>query len=474
MKNKINNKYKSKKVKGNYGSVYSLNPGTIIGPNYKKYLYWPNLSIGTLVLLTAHGYQNDICAVVGQTDDWEGFGSYGTLYKLRDFKEKEEYFTSYDFRVLVIMKSTIDDSNEIFQIGLISGIYINSYQTLHVMILNNSNIKYRLYNSNEIRDNNDFEFISYDDIHKSRSTGHPKKLQYILNDFLYKVIQHPLKNILLSLYRRDDDIYNEWILTNIQNKQDVDNIVQSQTNYNFRNSERTSRSTPPPSGSEYNSRSTPPPSGSEYSSHATPPQSGLEYSSRATPPQSGLEYSSRATPPQSGPQISSPSPSHNDYDIDNIIIKMFFPFAQDLTIENFTNVFDKQKESEAGRIIFSKIMSQNDSKDFRKIYLKTMLKLHPDKQTDNKINNLKKIIKEKGIDVDSEKVKERVNNVYMILNIIKDYKSGGNISLYKKVYSKNILGKKRVIYKARGSNKEYIKRKGAYISVKEYKNSVNK
>jgi hypothetical protein len=151
---------------------------------------------------------------------------------------------------------------------------------------------------------------------------------------------------------------------------------------------------------------------------------------------------------------------------------MFFPSAQDLTTENFTNIFDKQKEIEAGRIIFSKIMSQNDPKNFRKIYLKSMLKLHPDKQTEDIIDNFKKILKEKGIDVDFKKVKERVNNVYMILNIIKDYKSGGNISLYKKVYSKNILGKKRVIYKTRGSNKEYIKRKGAYISVKEYKKSV--
>ena len=454
MKNKkIKNKSKSKKVKGGYGSAYSLNPGTIIGLNNKKYLYWPNLPIGTLVLLTAHGYQNDICAVIGQTDDWEGFGSYGTLYKLRNFKEKEEYFTCYDFRVLVIMKSTIEDSNETFQIGLISGIYINNYQTLHVMILNDSNIKYRLYNSNEIKDNNDLEFISPDDIYKSRSAGHPQTLQYILNDFLYKVIQHPLKHILLSLYRRDDDIYNEWILTNIQNKQDVDNIIQSQTNYNFRNSERDERG----ERSEHTRRSPPPPSGSEYS--------------RYTPPPFGSEYN-RYTPPPSGPQRSSPSPSQNDYDIDNIIIKMFFPYAQDLTTENFTNIFDKQKEIEAGRIIFSKIMSQNDPKNFRKIYLKSMLKLHPDKQTEDIIDNFKKIVKEKGIDVDSEKVKERVNNVYMILNIIKDYKSGGNISLYKKVYSKNILGKKRVIYKARGSNKEYIKRMGEYISVKEYKKSV--
>ena len=448
MKNKkIKNKSKSKskKVKGGYGSVYSLNPGTIIGLNNKKYLYWPNLPIGTLVLLTAHGYQNDICAVIDQTNDWEGFGSYGTLYKLRNFKEKEEYFTCYDFRVLVIMKSTIKDSNEIFQIGLISGIYVNSYQTLHVMILNDSNIKYRLYNNNEIKDNNDLEFISPDDIYKSRSAGHPQTLQYILNDFLYKVIQHPLKHILLSLYRRDDDIYNEWILTNIQNKQDVDNIIQSQTNYNFHNSERGERS-------ERSERS--------------------ENTRRSPPPPFGSEYSSRATPPPSGPQRSSPSPSHNDYDIDNIIIKMFFPSAQDLTTENFTNIFDKQKEIEAGRIIFSKIMSQNDPKNFRKIYLKSMLKLHPDKQTEDIIDNFKKILKEKGIDVDFKKVKERVNNVYMILNIIKDYKSGGNISLYKKVYSKNILGKKRVIYKTRGSNKEYIKRMGKYISVKEYKKSV--
>lgn len=125
-----------------------------------------------------------------------------------------------------------------------------------------------------------------------------------------------------------------------------------------------------------------------------PPPSGSEYSSRATPPPFGSEYN-RYTPPPSGPQRSSPSPSHNDYDIDNIIIKMFFPSAQDLTTENFTNIFDKQKEIEAGRIIFSKIMSQNDPKNFRKIYLKSMLKLHPDKQTEDIIDNFKKILKEK-------------------------------------------------------------------------------
>ena len=74
-------------------------------------------------------------------------------------------------------------------------------------------------------------------------------------------------------------------------------------------------------------------------------------------------------------------------------------------------------------------------------------------------------------ELDSKKTVDELT-IQTFQNIIKDYKRGGNISLYKKVYSKNILGKKRVIYKARGSNKEYIKRMGEYISVKEYKKSV--
>ena len=48
---------------------------------------------------------------------------------------------------------------------------------------------------------------------------------------------------------------------------------------------------------------------------------------------------------------------------------------------------------------------------------------------------------------------------------------GGKYSknVYKKVGKKDVLGKDRVIYKMKGSNKEYLKTKGMYIPVSEYK-----
>jgi hypothetical protein len=50
-------------------------------------------------------------------------------------------------------------------------------------------------------------------------------------------------------------------------------------------------------------------------------------------------------------------------------------------------------------------------------------------------------------------------------------KKGGKYSknVYKKVGKKEVLGKDRVIYKMKGSNKEYLKTKGMYIPVSEYK-----
>ena len=45
----------------------------------------------------------------------------------------------------------------------------------------------------------------------------------------------------------------------------------------------------------------------------------------------------------------------------------------------------------------------------------------------------------------------------------------GGAPSFKKVSKKEILGKNRVIYKMKGSNKEYIKNKGLFIPVVEYK-----
>lgn len=50
-------------------------------------------------------------------------------------------------------------------------------------------------------------------------------------------------------------------------------------------------------------------------------------------------------------------------------------------------------------------------------------------------------------------------------------KKGGKYTknIYRKVGKKEILGKERVIYKADGSNKEYVKSKDTYVPVTEYK-----
>ena len=49
-------------------------------------------------------------------------------------------------------------------------------------------------------------------------------------------------------------------------------------------------------------------------------------------------------------------------------------------------------------------------------------------------------------------------------------KHGGSNAIYKKTGKKEILGKIRIIYKMKGSNKEYINNKGVFMHITEYKN----
>ena len=46
--------------------------------------------------------------------------------------------------------------------------------------------------------------------------------------------------------------------------------------------------------------------------------------------------------------------------------------------------------------------------------------------------------------------------------------------MYKNVGKKEILGTTRIIYKIKGSNKEYVKDKGMFIHVTEYKKIKSK
>lgn len=52
--------------------------------------------------------------------------------------------------------------------------------------------------------------------------------------------------------------------------------------------------------------------------------------------------------------------------------------------------------------------------------------------------------------------------------------STGGSSLYKKAGTKVVLGKNKVIYTMKGSQKEYVKSKGVFIHISEYKKIKNK
>jgi hypothetical protein len=47
--------------------------------------------------------------------------------------------------------------------------------------------------------------------------------------------------------------------------------------------------------------------------------------------------------------------------------------------------------------------------------------------------------------------------------------STGGSHVYKKTGTKVVLGKNKVIYKIKGSNKEYVRTKGKYVHITEYK-----
>ena len=66
----------------------------------------------------------------------------------------------------------------------------------------------------------------------------------------------------------------------------------------------------------------------------------------------------------------------------------------------------------------------------------------------------------------------------MVMDTEIDGQNGGrknnrSTSLYKRAGTKTVFGKNKVIYKIIGSNKEYIRSKGKYIHISEYKKRAN-
>jgi hypothetical protein len=441
-------------------------------------------------------------------------------------------------------------SYEKYHLGIIVGLYYNinmdsdiQSNILHVITLDdndNSEIKNLFYNSKDDKDNN-LRFMSSNDIEAQPTEDHPKPLKIYVSIFFNRIMKHRFKDSILSLYTINDR-RNGWLLSTVQNKQDIDNIIaSSQSQPNFGSVPQGFGSVPPPFGSvppPFGSvppgfgsvppgfgsvppgfgsvppgfgtanpgfqgfGSTPPPFGSVPPGFgSTPPGFGSANpgfqgfgqgfgadgdpesppfgpkkgkKNYSTPPPFGSGFGSFDSASGQGPSPSPQNKPNDNIDAANAIIKQFFPEAQYLIEDELTISENAKIDEYIKKQIRDKI--ESDILNFRKGYKKAVLYLHPDRKA--KLPKLFEEIFEKNKDknIKEKALEESVHIVYTLLNAINlsVNSGGGKISLYKRVYKKEILGKNRVIYKVSGSNKEYVKSKGIYISVIEYKKSINK
>jgi hypothetical protein len=381
--------------------------------------------------------------------------------------------------------------NEIFY-GIISGISEDA-TSLYVMGVNNNSdhLIFNIYNKTDTADiiDNSVKIMMIDDILDAGE---------IIN-FRDRIINHPNQNQILNLKTSRNGI---WALSNILNSLRIPNpiINGAQQNSSFGG----------PSAAFGGPHSNPPPFNG-YPNGSSPFDRPFDGPSQFDRPFGGPSPFDRPfggpspfdrpfggpsggpsggpTPPpfgaSSGPSFGSPygqykskKPSINYIEeAANIIIKLYYTAAEDLTTADFNSI--RENSIKYYSIIKNKLMGNKlfEDKDFKKKFNKAIIKLHPDKID---IEELIKAITERHPDkIDIEELMKRENLVEganLAINVLTQLQNpknvtGGKTSLYKKVYKKEILGKSRVIYKISGSNKEYIKNKGQYISATEYKKS---
>ena len=493
-------KNKANKKKGLKGGFYPFSSPqfypSVINIDNVGYLSWNNIPIGTLVISTTDNHLGSILRVESKIDGVNDM-RYGPAYRLCDvITGKCGEFTPYDFRILVTMNgatvfNTPNRINEIFY-GIISGISEDA-TSLYVMGVNNNSdhLIFNIYNKTDTADiiDNSVKIMMIDDILDAGE---------IIN-FRDRIINHPNQNQILNLKTSRNGI---WALSNILNSLRIPNpiINGAQQNSSFGG----------PSAAFGGPHSNPPPFNG-YPNGSSPFDRPFDGPSQFDRPFGGPSPFDRPfggpspfdrpfggpsggpsggpTPPpfgaSSGPSFGSPygqykskKPSINYIEeAANIIIKLYYTAAEDLTTADFNSI--RENSIKYYSIIKNKLMGNKlfEDKDFKKKFNKAIIKLHPDKID---IEELIKAITERHPDkIDIEELMKRENLVEganLAINVLTQLQNpknvtGGKTSLYKKVYKKEILGKSRVIYKISGSNKEYIKNKGQYISATEYKKS---
>lgn len=81
--------------------------------------------------------------------------------------------------------------------------------------------------------------------------------------------------------------------------------------------------------------------------------------------------------------------------------------------------------------------------------------------------NAIKILTQEELDILAEELEEEMMQEGD--GFLPTKKNNRSSVLYKKIGTKEVLGKNKVIYKMKGSNKEYVRSKGKYVHITEYK-----
>jgi hypothetical protein len=80
--------------------------------------------------------------------------------------------------------------------------------------------------------------------------------------------------------------------------------------------------------------------------------------------------------------------------------------------------------------------------------------------------NAIKILTQEELDILAEELEDEM--MQEGAGFLPTKKNNRSSSLYKRVGTKTVLGKNKVIYKMKGSNKEYVRSKGKYVHISEY------
>ena len=508
---------KFNKKKGGYVALdnqeNSISENIIPAIDEGGYLIWKNISINTFVITPQDGIIWVIVAIFSDNKKIEN--RYYTYFTLENNVGIQKTVTAYDFRVLVIFKHT-----EIsYKIGLITG-YNNNDNSLYITssLSDNGIIYGQVFSTDDSKKADIIRVIK-------RHEYNDKEIQYALLQLQNKLPNISNKRELINLRIMNN---KDFVLSDISSYADIAKQYNLKINFGLPSAfapQSTAFGSPSaafgsPSaafGSPQSAAFGPPSAAFAPQSTAFAPQS------TAFAPQSTAFASPRAAfgSPRAafGPQ-STAFGSDNNVKMANMILNIYLELLANETIYG-TILLDntasnkKKRDNIIDTLKNNLKVKANNNKNLTKEYyniqeldrsrlLNILFYLFDITDINEAINKI--IHFENTIIPALDKLKiggfilfitvkqvykldantyksidffdgyDMVNGLFLLLRklnksspTLRFGQEGGGLPVYKNIGNKEILGKNRIIFKTAGSNKEYVKNKGMFIPVSEYK-----